>query len=298
MASGSRHQLSYIAEVTAGTTPATPAFQRLRHTSCGLKLSKNTIQSAEIRADRQISDMRHGAFQVGGNIGAELSDGTYDDLLQAALGGSWATDVLKAGTTRRYFTMERHFADIGQYQRFTGCEVNSMSLSVTPDAIATVEFDILGRNMTTASTIITGATYTNQTTSSPMDGFSGSIKEGGASIAIITELSLSLENGLNPQNVIGSAEVAKNSIGRSNVTGSFTAFFENQTLLNKFINETESSIEFTLSDGTNTLTVLLPRVKYTDGDAPAGDEGELFLTMPFQALYDETEATNIKITRA
>lgn len=298
MADGSRHQLSYIAEVTPGVTPSTPAFQRLRHKSCGLKLSKNTLQSEEIRADRQISDLRHGAFQVGGGIGGELSDGTYDDLLEAALGGSWAANVLEAGTTRRYFTMERHFSDINQYQRFTGCEVNTLGITVTPDQMAQINFELLGRSMGTASTAITGATYAAQTTSSPMDGFSGSIEEGGAGVGIVTEATINLENGLNPQNVVGSAAVAKNSIGRSNVTGSITVFFEDVNMINKFINETESSLQVQLSDGTNTLTIFLPRIKYTDADVPTDGEGEALLTLPFQALVDSVEGTNIRITRA
>lgn len=298
MSDGSRHQLSYIEEVTPGVTPSTPAFQRLRHTSCGLKLSKNTLQSEEIRSDRQISDLRHGAYQVGGGVAGELSDGTYDDLLEAALGGSWSSDVLEAGTTRRYFTLERHFSDIGQYQRFTGCEVNTMSLTVSPEAMAQLNFEFQGRSMGTASTAITGSTYGALTTASPMDGFNGTIQEDGSGIAIITELSLQLENGLTPQNVIGSAEVAKNSIGRSNVTGSITAFFEDLSLLNKFVNETESSIQVQLSDGTNTLTILLPRIKYTDADNPTDGEGEGFITLPFQALYDNGEGTNIRMTRA
>lgn len=298
MATGSRHQLAYIAEVTAGTTPATPTLQTLRHKSCSLKLTKGSLQSEEIRSDRQISDFRHGAYQVGGAIAGELSHGTYDDLLEAALGGFWTSDVLEVGTGRNYFSMERYFSDIGRYHRFTGCEVNTMGLTVSPTEMAQVNFDILGRAMTEAGSAIAGSSYTAATTTSPMDGFNGSINEGGSSIAIITELSLTLENGLEPQNVVGSAAVAKNSIGRSNVTGSLTAFFEDETLYNKFLNETETSIEFVLSDGTNTLTFEMPRVKYTDADVPADGEGEVLITMPFQALYDSGEGTNLRITRS
>ena len=70
---------------------------------------------------------RHGNRKVGGDIKGELSYGTFDDLLEAVLCGTWTTDVLKAGTTRRSFTFERYFADITQYLRYRGCEINTSS---------------------------------------------------------------------------------------------------------------------------------------------------------------------------
>ena len=85
MANGSRHSMRYIAESTYGTTPATPAFKPIRHTSTTLGLSKESLQSEEIRDDRQIADFRHGAYQVGGDMNIELSFASFDDLLEAVL---------------------------------------------------------------------------------------------------------------------------------------------------------------------------------------------------------------------
>ena len=92
-----------------------------------------------------------------------------------------------------------------------------------------------------AQTAIAGATYDAGTTSSPFDSFSGTIEEGGSAIAIITELSLTLENGLSPLFVVGSDTAECISIARSNLSGSVTAFFESEALYEKFLNETESS---------------------------------------------------------
>ena len=77
-----------------------------------------------------------------------------------------------------------------------------------------------------------------------------------------------------------------------------TAYFENTTLLNKFINETESSLDFTIGDGTNTLRFKCPRIKYTGGQPDVGGEGPVTLTMPFQALLDSTTSTNLRIIRS
>jgi len=302
MSDGSRHGLRYIEESVYGVTPATPTFKPVRHTSCTLALSKNSSQSNELRPDRQVADLRHGAYQVGGDVGIELSTSSFDDLIEAVMGGTWAANVLLAGVIRRSFTMERYFADIAgidkPFHRFTGCEMNSMSLSVTPDARVTGSFTILGRGMSTDTAIVAGATYDAAETTDGLDSFTGTLTEGGSTIGVITEISLNVANGLEAKPVVGSKEGARPSIGLSLVTGQITAHFENSDLLDKFINETETSIVFTLPDGAgNSLEFELPRVKYSGGQPDVSGPGSILLTMPFTALYDAGENTNLKITR-
>jgi hypothetical protein len=302
MSDSSRHNLFAIAEATYGTTPATPAFKTIRHTGTTLALSKNTMISEELRADRQISDFRHGTKQTGGDISGELSFGTYDDFFEAVLGGTWAADVLKAGVTRRSFSIMRNFADLAggakPYHIFRGQEYGKLALTVSANAIVKSVFSAVGKSKEVATTAPAGSTYVAAGTTGVMDSFSGAIKEGGVAIAVVTELSMTLENGIEPRFVIGSAETIHPGIGRSNLTGQITAYFEDSTLLDKFINETESSLEFELADKAgNKYTFLLPRIKYTGGQPDTQGQGPITLAMPFQALYDSTEATNIKITR-
>ena len=72
VAGGSRARLAYVAEVTYGTTPATPSFKTLNPTSHSLGLEKEGFQSETIRSDRQIADFRHGVRSVAGDIGTEF----------------------------------------------------------------------------------------------------------------------------------------------------------------------------------------------------------------------------------
>jgi hypothetical protein len=214
------------------------------------------------------------------------------------LGGTWTTDILKAGTTKRSFTLERKFADIGQYIRYKGCVAGSMSLSVQPDAMVTGSFSFVGKGQSTDQAIITGATYNPATTTSPFDSFSGTISEGGSPIAIVTGIDLSLDNGAEASFVIGSDTTPCITLDRSNLTGTLTAQFEDEVLLNKFIDETESSLEFTLTDGTNSQTWLMPRIKYTGGSVPVSGGGLITISLPFQAIMDAATETQIQITRA
>lgn len=298
-ASGSSHGLTYIEETSFGVPPTISAgdMTYLRHEGCSLGLSKDSFQSNELRQDRMISDLRHGMKRSGGGIDIEFSLEEYDALLEGALFGSWSANVLKAGTTRKSFAFERQFADIGQYGWFTGQMVNGFSLNISPNGMVRGSFSLVGKDATYSSTT-KDATPAASKTASPFDGFTGSIKEGGAAIAIVTGLSFSLSNGLTPANVLFQNTAMDAVPGRSNLTGSVTAYFDGLSMLNKFINETESSLEFSLSSGTKGYTFLIPRIKYSGADNPTQGEGPITLTMPWQALLDKgATATNMQITR-
>ena len=299
IATGSRHNMAYVVESTFGTTPSTPAFKSIRHTGTTIGLSKDSIESEELREDRQIANYRHGNKSVSGDINFELSYGSFDDLMEAVLCGTWNTDVLKAGTTRRSYTVERHHQDIGKYLRSTGCNFNSMSLSVAPNSMVTGSMSVIGKGFSVASVAVTGATYTTETTTAPFDSFTGSITEGGSSIAVVTSLELNIENGMEALYVIGSSDTLQPSIGKSMVSGSITAYFEDSTLIDKFINETSSSLEFTLTDlAGNDYTFALPNVKYNSGSPEVGGPGSVTVSLDFVALYDADDASQIVITRS
>lgn len=301
MADGARHSMAFVAESAYGTTPTTPTFTPVRHKSASLGLKKGSIESEEIRGDRQISDYRHGTEQVNGDIEVELSYGSFDTLLEACLGGTWTTNVLRAGTTRRSFTFERRFADMSsssQYHRFTGVEIASLKLSVTPDKVVGLNFGLVGQAMSLSNTAISGATYSATSTTMPITGFGGSITEGGSAIAVITEIQLTLENGIEPRYVVGSAQTIRPAIGRSKCTGQITCYFEDVSLLNKFINETESSLYFELQDTAgNEYQINLPRIKYTGGQPDVKGEGPITISLPFQALYASGSTSQIVVTR-
>ena len=72
-----------IAANTEDTAPGSSGGQTLRRVSSTLNLAKNTYTSNEIRADRQIADVRHGARHVQGDIVGELSPATYFDFFEA-----------------------------------------------------------------------------------------------------------------------------------------------------------------------------------------------------------------------
>lgn len=298
IASGARERTGFIAESTWGTTPSTPAFSLLRKNSISVGLEKDALLSEEIRSDRQITDMRHGVRSVSGDVAFELSPDSFDAFIEAALMGTWTIDVLKAGTTRRSFTIERYFSDIVQFYRATGCEINTMSLDIAPNAIITGSFGIVGKDVTIAQTAIAGASYGAIPDKRVFNSLSGSLYVDSTQVAVISQVSLSLENAIENLPVVGQNTNVRGAAGRSNLSGEVTAYFEDVSLLNLFEGETESSITLTLTSGEESYVIDLPRVLFNGGKPDAGGEREISLSMPFQALYSVSDASQIIITRA
>jgi hypothetical protein len=82
------------------------------------------------------------------------------------------------------------------------------------------------------------------------------------------------------------------------VTGTLGVYFQSKALLDKFINETASSLVFVLQDPAgNTYDFTFPNIKYNGGQPDVSGEGEVTLSLPFVALYDSTEGSNITIER-
>lgn len=90
MGATNRAKLSYVAEVTPGTTPTSPAFKELRITSSGMRFNPERKTSNELRSDRQVVDQILTGLAAEGPLGGELSFSAYDDLIEAALQGTWS----------------------------------------------------------------------------------------------------------------------------------------------------------------------------------------------------------------
>jgi len=300
IANGAQHQLHYVAETTYGTTPATPTWKPIPHTGTTLNMSKDAVESEKLRGDRQIEDFRHGNKTIGGDISCELEYEAFDDLLEAVMCGGWDTDVLKSGTTRRSFTLEREFNDLAtpEYHRHTGCEFNSMAVSVAPNQMATATFSIVGKDLTIDTAEVSGSTYSADVGNTPFDSFTGSITEGGSSIATVTAIEFTIENGIEPLFSVGSDTTNRPSIGKSRVTGSLTTYFDSKALYEKFLNETESEIVLTLTDvDGNSYQFDIPRVKYNTGQPDVSGEGAVTISMDFVALYNDADGSQLVITR-
>ena len=298
---GSRSSLSYIAETAFGTTPSTPTFAYLPINTHSLDLTKDRVEGNEIQADRMPRVDRHGNRQAGGSIEVDLRADSFDDMFESAFLNGFSTNVLKIGTTPKFFTMEDAAQDISQYRLFTGLSASSVNVSIAPNQMVTATFDMVGKGMTqNATTGSTGGAPTASLGNAPFDSYSGTIEDGGSAIGIVTSIDFSLTNSFAPTFVIGSDVAQSLEYGRAVVEGTITVYYEDAALINKFLNETESSLSVSVNDptGLNAYTFDFPRVKYNGASVPLQNPQSRLITLPFVSLYDSVEGTNLKLTRS
>lgn len=97
--STNRVGLAKVRETAFGVIPANPAFKQIRQTSSGLNANPKTVITAEIRPDRQVTDLILVGEDAGGTVGGELAFGVADDDLEEALQGIWANNPTIAVAT-------------------------------------------------------------------------------------------------------------------------------------------------------------------------------------------------------
>jgi hypothetical protein len=295
------HAVNYCVETDYGVVNATPTgiVYPVRYTGFTGGLSRDTFESMEIRADRISAGTRLGAKNVQWEIATELSYGSLDTLLQAVTMGTWNTNVLETGTTRRSYTLERYFADLttgNKFYRLLGSEFNSLKLSVTTGGIITATFGGISQDEATAAATI--ATVAAADTTEPFDAFQGALTNEDGALATVTDFQIELTNGLEPFFVVGTPLTMLPSVGRSKISGTLTCRFSDADYFDKFVSEDKDTLTLTLTDAaTNELEIVLPNVTYTGGARDVSGDGPVKIVMPFRADYDSGAASNITFTR-
>lgn len=301
---GSRAGLSYVAETVFGTTPVTPSLIQLPYTTSTLNLTKERVTGNDIQPDRMPRTDRHGNRTAAGDITVDLRKGDYDPFLESAFFNTWATNTLKVGTTPKFFSIEDAATDIAQFRLFTGMSVSSLAVSIRPNQMVTGTFSMVGKNMAISGTSV-DAVKTASSGNQPFDAYSGALSIGDAggalaAAAIVTGIDFTINNALAPTFVVGSSTTPQLEYGMATIEGTITAYFEDATLINRFLNETQTALQVVVDDptGASDYTFLFPRVKINGADVPVDNPTSRIITMPFVALYDATEATNLKLTRS
>lgn len=374
---GSKTLYTYFPEATPGTAAA-GAYQTLR-SKVGVKfdLKRDTFMSKDRRSDRMESSMSYGNRSGSGSIPIEWSYGTYDSILEAILGGTWAAEVLKIGNVARTFTFEETSDELDIVERMLGTQFSGFSISQKVNGIAEGSLDFIFRDTrvaqtkgvdlaydssaltitrssagfqtidgwqlgdavcglgnadagnnnatpwvitTLTDTVMTFTTATGittktatsgitlnlatiatsvvaPTTTAPFDSFTGTIQEGGTTIAHVTGWDLKVEQAVEPNFACGSPAAQSVSVGTIKVSGNITVYYIDQALRKKFINGVGSSLKLILGSvaATKAYTIDLGTVKYTSNTR---DDAELARTesLAFAATYTATDTT-IKITR-
>ncbi|KRV72624.1 phage tail tube protein [Pseudomonas citronellolis] len=284
-----------ITIVMEGSIPGNPQFKPIRFVSEGLSPNINQIESAEINQARQRAPSRGGTYSVQGEIAAEVSFGSFDDLIEAALQGTWTGDVLEVGSVERSFAILERHTDIGADYIYRGCRVNTLNITAPLGDKAGITFGMIGTKAE-PYTVPGGATFAAATTSDMMVTTNGSFTEGGQVIAYATEWNLTLDNGMEAAFSLFQREAYCVTNGIAAVSGTMNAYLKDGSLWAKALNETETSHTVVLEEGVDSYTIELPKVRYTQGQKQVGGPGAVIPQYTYSAGFDGT--TTLRITRS
>lgn len=213
--------------------------------------------------------------------------------------------VPSSGHVSRKVAVEIWNEDVDIARLFTECRVGGFNVQLPATGMSTVDFDLMGRNMVLYED--SGAPFftspTAPTTTGLLAAVNGLLRVGGDTVAVVTGANIQMQLSPSAEPVIGSDLVPEIFLGRANVTGQMTAFFDAPDLIEDFINESE--IEFlgylttTNAPATPAMVFYLPRIKLGGADLQTQGEGGQSITLPFQALKHPgaagIEATTVQI---
>ena len=304
LASVSRTRVAYIAEVTAGTTPATPTFLIFRHTGGVMATRKSVEPSAEIQSDRNVRDIAELAQHTEGSYDFEWSHATPDVFLAAAQMGAWSTNVLANGTTESSFTIEEtHFVGASSlFSRFVGSRVNTFELVAQAESMIRGSVSFIGTQQSApATSIISGATYTAANTEPVDRGDSVSITAmlGLSPLPEVRRVRLNINNNLQRNMRVGSKFATDPTFGQAVITGEIELYFDDIAQMNLVLNHTSGQLTFTIGNQANKkYTFSMPAARILDGQISRGGNGQAVIaTLPFQAQGSAATAS-LTITRA
>lgn len=204
------------------------------------------------------------------------------------------TWIPTSGFVEESYTIEQ-FYDTPASEAFTGVKINGFGVNLSATGIATVDFDLLAKDMT-PNTVQYFTSPTAPTTTGSLAAVNGLMHAGGAAVAVLTGLTINGAANYSGDPVVGSNTVPQFYPGMVEVSGQATAYFDSVTLRDAFLNETEIDLMgvFT-SDNTATadfMSFVMSRVKLLSHTKSDG-AGAITVTMQFQALLNSAGGTGL-----
>lgn len=259
-----------------------------------IRLSVGSLNASNISKNLMITALTATvATVIVPNASAMVAEGPISGCTVTVIGKK--TYIPSTGHTDKSYSIEAWYSDISQSEVFSGCKVSKVALNLPPTGMATIAMDFIGKDITTAASQYF-TTPTAATTTGALAAVNGVVRLNSVTVAIVTGLSVEISPEFTSAPVVGSNTISNAFPGTVKVSGQVVVQFQDATLRDVFINETEVDLYAVFTtDNTSTadfVQIALPRVKF--GGASKNDgTGSIVQTIPFTALYNSTGGTGI-----
>lgn len=213
---------------------------------------------------------------------------------------------LRNGTTLKSFLLEKAFTDVTEFISFTGMRVGTWELNIATGSILNGSFSFQGENAAAAGTSVIAGLVSPETQEvaandvfNAIDNVGNVLIDGAVDPDVcFTEVSFSVENNLRFQPCVGQLESSGIGVGRTQVSGTLSAYFVNRNFYERYLNFTTTSLSFTVTLGGNTYLFDFPSFKFTNGEVVAGgNDQDVLVEMEFTAKRDPTLGFTMGVNR-
>lgn len=266
----------------------------------GITISAAATGSTIADSANGFGDFKAGDYITTSGFATSANNGTF--LVTAASAASLTVDAtlvdeaagasvtvtrnkrLEIGSTKRSYTIERHYSDIDKYRCMSGVVLRSLQASFSPRQEAVLTFGAIGKDQPPAA--VTLGAPSDPTSNKPIAGIDVSaITVDGASIAKVTSIELNIDRGGKGLEALGSKTPIAVALGRVNVTANLSLYYEDDTFTDKFLNETEFKVAWSITDlAGNTYHFTMDRLKASSETIDGGIEDPLIQGLDCRAL--------------
>lgn len=296
-----QHTLDSVVAYGVQSAFGTPATNMtyFEHRGFTPTLTKQTHETGIIEAQKTQQYYGQSYADIQLPLLAGYSNTLFEDCMEALFRSAFSSGTMTFGSTDKYLSFETNVSGHTKYTLMSDCGVSSLSLTIEPNSKPVeANFSIVSANVATGTSpqdasIAASTSYTAMY-SSP----SSTMSVGGDTTANVTSIDLTIANGLERVEYVGqSTELKRNQY---QITGSLTTHFENNSMCNNFINNSDVVISVDLTDDAgNTYNLTMTKVRLIDTtETDTSNVGDnIIQTFNFEALYNATDGGLMLITK-
>ena len=283
------------------------AAKNMPFNSNSLSATQNTTAPGTITGNRNPVEPIMGNIDVSGEVVVPADGNAFGYWLTAMFGTPDTVSGTVNGTYKHTFkpekqqpslVIEKAYTDIGVFAKYNGCKVSTFNITAGGDGELTATIGIMGANET-INTISMAPNAVIQ----PLERFSNFMIKGfkinGEDAAIVTEISMNMDNGLDGDTYTVGSKGFRSAIneGILNIGGNMTAFFTDSKYIEYAEKSTTVSVELIIGTGDFELSFLYPEVKFSRNTPSIEGPNGIRQQLDFNAFYKaSTEKSSVVVT--
>jgi len=212
---------------------------------------------------------------------------------------------IRNGTTEHSYSIERKMSELSPLVHFpySGMVVNTFNVEATSKAVLTGAFGLVGEEGSVSADAMSSGAITAAETTTPFNANANvaNVLENDTAVSscLVKGIGFSLNNNVRGLDAMGTTGNCDIGVGQIDLTGTFTAYFKNKDLYQKYLDGTESATSFRLTDADGNVYIFtFHRIKFSD-DAPAasGSNTDTIDNLTWTALRHTTYDCMIQIDK-